>query len=207
MQRIVKPEILDELDPSDPIALRSRNDLRLINGFMRGEGWILSELAELDFQRVIELGAGEGVLANKIQNQFPEKEVVALDFIKKPELVSEGVRWIEGDLLEYEHFSEGDVVVANLFLHHLQDEQLMQLGEKLSKVKAVLFAEPHRAQTPKIMGRCLYPLINEVTRHDMMVSIEAGFRRGELGDLLREGFHWEESLSVFGGIRVKGVRR
>ena len=40
MKRVVKPEILDELDGSDPRAIRSRRDLRFINLLMGNERWI-----------------------------------------------------------------------------------------------------------------------------------------------------------------------
>ena len=32
-----------------------------------------------------------------------------------------------------------------------------------------------------MMSRCLFPFVNDVTRHDMAVSIRAGFRQDELG--------------------------
>ena len=35
MNRIVQPELLDELPPDDPRAMRSRRDLRRINAWMR----------------------------------------------------------------------------------------------------------------------------------------------------------------------------
>ncbi len=47
-ERVVKPEILDSLDASDPAAIRSRKDLRRINWFMRGETWILQQLASIE---------------------------------------------------------------------------------------------------------------------------------------------------------------
>lgn len=209
MNRVVTPEILDELSVDDPRAVRSRQDLRFINHFMRGEEWILQSLHQSVTlpKRVIELGAGEGKLVNKISRAFPEVQVTALDFIPKPESVDEKVEWVSGDLMEYEGFSEDTVVVANLFIHHLEREGLEKLGHKLSGVQGLYFSEPYRARIPLVMGRSIFPLVNEVTRHDMMVSIKAGFKRGELPEVFGEAFQWTETVGLFGGLRVKGERK
>ena len=49
-----------------------------------------------------------------------------------------------------------------------------------------------------------------MTRHDMMVSIRAGFRQGELGrELSHElsgALTWSDQKGVFGAIRVRGIR-
>ncbi|MGJ8676902.1 MAG: class I SAM-dependent methyltransferase [Akkermansiaceae bacterium] len=200
------PEILDDLHPDDPRAVRSRRDLRLINRLMRGEDWILKQLGELkSLKKVIELGAGEGLLSNKVKVLFPEVEVVALDLITKPQGLNPEVSWQQVNVLEYDAYDKDSVVIANLFIHHLSDEQLSQLGEKLAEVKAVLFAEPHRCKVALVMGRCLFPVINDVTRHDMIVSIRAGFIKSDLTKLFK-GFDWEESCGLLGGIRLSALR-
>ena len=204
MKRTVAPEILDSLDSSDPRALRSRQDLRLINTFMAGESWILRELSKLQPSKVVELGAGEGTLVNKIKAQFNTAQVIGVDLVPEPSSVHAEVEWHQGDVLEYQGFGDDTVVVANLFIHHLDAAQLNQLGKALSGAGTLLFAEPLRAHVPKMMGRCLFPFINDVTRHDMIVSIEAGFQEGELAELM-PSFSWKESQGIFGGLRMKGV--
>ena len=58
VNRLVEPEILDELDPADKRAVRSRRDLRLVNWFMRGESWVVRELKKMQgVRRVVYLGA------------------------------------------------------------------------------------------------------------------------------------------------------
>ncbi len=46
MNRIVKPELLDELPPADPRAVRSRRDLRRVNAWMRNHAIMARALAE-----------------------------------------------------------------------------------------------------------------------------------------------------------------
>lgn len=208
MVRTVIPEILDSLDVDDVRALRSRKDLRLINTFMRGQQWILSELDRLvtEDSEIIELGAGSGELISQITHRFPDCAVKAIDLVAKPNAVPESVTWHQGDLFQFDGFTENSIVVANLFVHHLKEDQLERLAILLSQVRGIIFAEPKRAFVPQVMGYFIFPFINDVTRHDMIVSIRAGFVKGELPAFFRNQFQWSESYSVFGGLRAKGVR-
>ncbi len=200
MKRIVAPEILDELPGDDPRALRSRKDLRMINFLMGNERWIIKQLEEEEGS-VLELGAGTGELASQLD------QVTGLDFQNQPDGFQG--KWITGNLFETFPEAEGEVVVANLILHHFDDDALGRLGELIQTRKKLVAVEPWRSRISLAEGALLWPLINEVTRHDMMVSIRAGFRRGELKQLLQMGDDWvmQEEVSLLGGIRVVAWRR
>ncbi len=201
IEREVKPEILDSLDANDPAAIRSRKDLRLINWFMQGETWILGQLDELgDIRKVVEIGAGDGHLCSKIKEKFPNAEVIAIDLLERPSRVHKDVDWKSEDVFLSDCFDKDAIVVANLFIHHLDNEGLWQLSKKVSKCRAIIMAEPHRYWFSKLLGYPLFPFVNHVTRHDMMVSIEAGFRFGELAGLIDVDWHWDERAGL-GGIR------
>lgn len=208
MRRIVEPEILDDLDPANPDAVRSRRDLRLINRFMQGQGWIVKKvLAMPNVSKVVELGAGDGALSNRLKSRMPECEVVAIDVIGRPETARPDIDWQQLDVMDYAGFDAGTVVVANLFMHHFTDEELGQLGEKFRHVRSLVFAEPHRVSSALWLGRLIFPVVNHVTRNDMMVSIRAGFVRGEMGKLFFADFDWREVVGMFGGLRMFGMRR
>ena len=196
------PEILDELAGDDPRALRSRRDLRLINFLMGNERWILRQLAEGD--SVVELGAGAGDLTRKLAGKG---QVTGLDLQEAPDGLES--QWVAGDLFQTLIDVEGGVVVANLILHHFLDEDLGRLGELLKTRDRLVIVEPWRSRIALAEGYTLFPIVNDVTRHDMMVSIRAGFRRGELAKLLNLGDEWEwrEEVSLLGGIRVLAWRR
>ncbi len=197
----MKPEILDSLDANDPAAIRSRKDLRRINWFMRGEAWILQKLASVEnLSKVVEIGAGDGYLATKIKKQFPDVEVIAIDLIDRPEGVSADVKWRSEDVIKSDCFDSDTVVIANLFIHHLDNEDLYNLGEKISDCRAIIMAEPHRYWFSKLLGYLIFPIVNHVTRHDMILSIDAGFRFGELAGLIDVDWHWDERAAL-GGIR------
>ena len=153
---------------------------------------------------MVELGAGEGFLASSIKAAFSEVRVVAVDLVGAPEREEDGVEWVQADVLsEAYSVDSSTVVVANLFIHHLDEGSLASLGLRLSSAKALLFAEPYRSSSALFWARLIYPFVGRVTRYDMLVSIRAGFREREIQQLLSADFEWSESISIFGGIRSK----
>jgi hypothetical protein len=78
-----------------------------------------------------------------------------------------------------------DAIVANLFLHHLDSGSLRRLLA-LAAVRAPLFiaCEPRRS-APALWASRLVGLIgcNDVTRHDAVISVRAGFAGRELSAL------------------------
>jgi hypothetical protein len=178
----------------------------MINWFMRGEAWILKQLEGIEnLTKVVEIGAGDGHLVNKIKKKFPSVEVIAVDLLDRPEGVPLEVEWQTSDVMLTDCFDAGTVVIANLFIHHLDDEKLFQLGEKISSCRAIIMAEPHRYWFSKLLGYFMFPLINHVTKHDMIVSIDAGFRFGEIAGLIDVDWHWDER-AFLGGIRSMGKK-
>lgn len=195
-------ELLDALPSEAPEAQRSRRDLRLINGLMGNERWILGVLRGLKGD-VVELGAGDGCLTRKM---MPGRQVTGLDFQEKPEELD--CHWVSGDLFESLAEVKAPVVVANLILHHFEEERLARLGELFRERQALVFVEPWRSRLALVEGGLLFPFVNRVTRHDMMVSIRAGFVRGELQRFLGLGeeWAWREEVSLLGGLRVVAYR-
>ena len=125
MHREVESEILDELSGDDPRAIRSRRDLRMINFLMGNERWIRRQEFE---GGIVELGAGSGDLTIKLREKG---KVIGLDLQTAPPGLED--EWISGDLFETLGEAEGNTVVANLILHHFQDDALRELGELLRK--------------------------------------------------------------------------
>jgi hypothetical protein len=87
--------------------------------------------------------------------------------------------------LEREPDERCDVIVANLFLHHLEEDALRALFALAArKARAFVACEPRRSRFAECAARLL-PLLgcNGVTRHDAVVSVRAGFRARELSTL------------------------
>lgn len=210
--RVVKPEILDHLPADDPEAIRSRLDLRRINCLMGNERWICREIRsfpEAAARGIVEFGAGEGVLAGMLKRIFPNSQVTACDLAQRPAGLDERVLWRHGDLLSDSTPVVGGILVANLFLHHFEGEALRNLGRLCDGFEVVIFNEPDRSVLPHVLGTLMWPNINRVTRHDMHVSIRAGFASGELPSMLGldpESWRVRETSTWRGARRMIGWR-
>lgn len=210
--RVVKPEILDYLPAHDREAQRSRRDLRRINFLMGNERWVcrtLRKFPEPAGRGIVELGAGDGVLAGKLARIFPSAPVTACDLAPRPAGLDVRVVWRQGDLLADAAALGGGVLVANLFLHHFEDQALRDLGRICGGFEVVVFNEPDRAMLPHMLGAMIWPMVNRVTRHDMHVSIFAGFSAGEVPEQLGldgETWRFRETSTWRGGRRVLGWR-
>jgi hypothetical protein len=177
--RSLEPEWLDELRPDDARAIRSRGDLRRINAIMGNARIIARQLGRAT--RIADLGGGDGSLLRGLA--------------KKRNLQIINVDRIHG--LDVFEFLERpgpalDAIVANLFLHHLTERDLRRLFA-LAAARAPLFlaCEPRRSRMALWASR-LVGLIgaNDVTRHDSVVSVRAGFSGQELSAAWPAGPGW-----------------
>ena len=186
-QRVVIPELLDHLPADDPEARRSRRDLRRINFLMGNERWVcrtVSHFPDAASRGIVEIGAGDGMLCGKLAELFPQAAVAAYDLAPRPTDLAARVEWQRGDIFASPPPASGGLLVANLFLHHFEGAALTALGKWFESFEVLVFNEPDRARLPHLLGGSLHPWINRVTRHDMHVSIRAGFAAGEISRLL-----------------------
>lgn len=211
--RVVKPEILDHLPADDPESRRSRKDLQWINFLMGNERWVCRTIRKYPraaAMGIIELGAGGGELAGKIARAFPDSQVTACDLAPRPDGLDARVVWTRGDVLSLNDPPHGGVLIANLFLHHFEEPSLHALGKLCGNFDVLVFNEPDRATLPHLLGAAMWPMINRVTRHDMHVSIRAGFAAGEIPKLMgldRNTWCLRETSTWRGARRVLGWRR
>jgi hypothetical protein len=208
MKRVVEPEILDALDPHKPEAIRSRHDLRLINFLMGNERWILTQVAAHPgsaAKGITELGAGSGELLGKLARLGA---VTGYDLLPRPPRLPVSVVWRQGDLWRDSDQIRGGILVASLFLHHWQPDELLRLGVLAERFEVLVFVEPLRTSAAVKLGSCLLPFVGDVTKHDMMVSIRAGFVAGELPELLGLSDQWKisEQSDWRGGHRMLASR-
>ena len=208
MERSVQPEWLDVLPGDDPRAVRSRRDLRRVNRIMGHCGMIRGALLpHLPRERptIAELGSGDGTLLLRILDGQGPCEVVlvdrqpVVDDATRARYQSRGfdVRIEAADVFDWLERDEEpcDAIVANLFLHHFEDDALARLLAGVAR-RALLFVacEPLRARMPLIGSRLLGLLgCNDVTRHDATVSVAAGFCDRELSHLWPDTPGWSLS--------------
>ena len=209
MKRIVHPELLDTLPPDDPRAARSRRDLRRLNGWMRHHAIMADTLRKYwngsAPAQITELGAGDGNflfrVAQKISAGWPDATARLLDLqkIATPKTLVDFVAlgWrtetVVADVFDWPPTPAGDeVVIANLFLHHFEDARLAELFRQVSqRAKLFIAIEPRRAPWPLFCSRLVWAIgCNDVTRHDAVVSVRAGFSGHELSALWPDKQNW-----------------
>jgi hypothetical protein len=209
MKRVITPEILDSLPADDPGAKRSRRDLQRINAFMGNMSWLLKNLPE-QARSISELGAGDGRFADRLSREHPQADVWAYDLQPKSARVAERIQWVKGDVLKQPKPGQGGVLIANLILHHFNDDELRDLGTFVRAFDVLIINEPRRAHLPLWLAKLATPFLNAITRHDMRVSIEAGFEQGEMPELLglsQQEYKIHESSTWRGSQRMLAYRR
>ena len=183
MRRILQPEILDTLSPDDPAALHNRRDLRIINALMGNHRWLERELRRRlrPGERVLEIGAGTGELGRRLA--AAGMAVDGLDLWPRPADWPAASAWHRADLRDFDGYGGYDIVVANLILHQFSEAELSGIGRRLAgRPRLILACEPSRQRLSRLLCAALGPAFgaNFVTRHDARVSVDAGFRDGEL---------------------------
>jgi hypothetical protein len=209
MKRIVQPELLDSLPPDDPRAIQSRRDLRRVNGWMRNHtimaDTLQNALSHHAPEQITELGAGDGNfllrIAQAISQHHPEVKATLLDFqrIVSDETLAAfaSLGWpaetIVADVFDWLQTSDdSEVVIANLFLHHFEGARLEKLLRLISqRAKLFIAIEPQRAPWPLFCSRLLWAIdCNDVTRHDGVISVRAGFSSDELSASWADKQNW-----------------
>ncbi len=223
MKRIVRPERLDTLSPQDSRAVRSRGDLHRVNICMRNHALMADALQNVLnpglAARITELGAGDGRFFLRVAERLrtvgwvssfaPEHpsqvtDITLLDMQSNVSADTIGalaaLGWhgeaIVADVFDWIRTAQpAEVVIANLFLHHFENAQLVELLRLVSlRTKVFIAIEPRRAAWPMFCSRLLWALgCNDVTRHDAVVSVRAGFAGGELSALWPDHDHWQHA--------------
>jgi hypothetical protein len=201
MPRVVTPELLDDLDPGDPRALRSRRDLRRVHRAMRSVQILKTAIGSLPLRppprSIIELGAGDGTLllrlARSLGNSWrgvhltllDRHDLIALDTHAGFRALGWTVTVIEADVLEWSRPPLGpryDLCLANLFLHHFKGAELQALlAGGAARTNVFIACEPRRDRFSRLASRLIGLLgANAVTREDAVKSVAAGFTGHEL---------------------------
>jgi hypothetical protein len=211
MERCVKPELLDELPPADPRALRSRDDLQRVNAWMGNCGTMARALSStchgLTARRMVELGAGDGRFLLRVARRlFPGWQGTSAVLLDHWNAVSPETHkafqalswrtetWVADalDWLRQPAALGCDAMLANLFLHHFREAQLTGLLRAAARSARVFIAlEPRRSARSLLFSRLLWVIgCNHVTRHDAVVSVRAGFAGRELSRLWPADQSW-----------------
>jgi hypothetical protein len=171
--------------------------------------------AAAETPRIVELGSGDGSLMLRIANRAAYRKGPDRLGPAELSLVDRQAAMTERDLQRFTALGwnahrvvadvfdwlasdtwRADIIICNLFLHHFEAAQLSELLSLIARRSKVLIAcEPARTRLA-YAGSNLLGLIgcNDVTRHDAVVSVAAGFAGHELSALwpLRTGWQLQE---------------
>lgn len=215
--RSLTPEILDFLAPDDPRAVRSRRDLAVINGFMRQSAIMAQALSRRPAPKLLaDLGGGDGRFMLKVARRLVKRRPkdwsgVTVMIADQRAIVSADTRsrfaqlgWdcesLTGDIFQTLPSIRPDVVTANLFLHHFDDAALRQLLALVAaRAKSFVACEPRRSASALLGARLVFLLgANDVSRHDAVASVRAGFSASDLSALWPQDRSWQlRERSVF----------
>jgi hypothetical protein len=209
MKRKVEPELLDELPGDDPRAVRSRKDLQRINAWMCNSRimtrTLRSTVQSHSSRKLVELGSGDGTFLLRIAQNLGESwngteallidksGIVAPETLREFEITGWRVKAVSADVFDWlKHDEPCDIMIANLFLHHFSDSKLAGLFQLAARnIRAFVGIEPRRWMWSVFFGRLLWMIgCNDVTRHDALISIRAGFALEELSALWPKNGQW-----------------
>jgi SAM-dependent methyltransferase len=223
--RTLEPEILDRLAADDPRARASRRDLGRINFVMRQQSIMAHRLRCLaPPRRLADLGSGDGRfllgVARRMAAHWPKVTALIVD---RQDIVTAQTRagfaalgWkcesVIGDIFAVLPHLDAEIITANLFLHHLEEAALRQLLALAARqARGFVACEPRRSQPALLGSRMVFALAcNDVTRHDAVASVRAGFAGRELSRLWPgAGWQQREGLAlpfthVFSAHRLSG---
>lgn len=211
MIRRVERELLDDLPPDHPDAIRERNDLIRINAWMGNVCIMTRALGNVQRGRqnteltLVELGAGDGeflwrvakrmsgwskVTATLVDQQSLLKPVLQRNFAE----IDWHVHTAQSDVFEWlRNGSACDVMIANLFLHHFTEAQLCDLfARAAASTKVFIAVEPRRRWQASLFCKGLWMIgCGAVTQHDAAISVRAGFSGRELSQLWPDRENWD----------------
>jgi 2-polyprenyl-3-methyl-5-hydroxy-6-metoxy-1,4-benzoquinol methylase len=197
---ILTTEILDTLPADHPDALSSRRDIRLFNRALGNWRWLERQLPGRlkPNEAILEIGAGTGELGQRMAPAGLKWD--GLDLAPRPFIWPTASRWHQTDLFSFTGWKEYPVVVANLFLHHFDSQQLRQLGAHLNQhARIIAVGDLRRGRLQRWLFLAMAKAIqaNKITRHDGWASVTAGFRGQELPQLLAlDPAHWTWRFSA-----------
>src|SRR5579864_3994759 len=210
--RLMEPEWLDELDVNDPRAIRSRRDLRRVNAWMLQARIMAACLQHYPGGSppitIVELGCGDGTfmlqIAKRLAKRWRGTRVILVD---RQNLVSAQTRcdfatlgWtveiVTADVfafLEAARSVSADIVCANLFLHHFTASELRTLLQGSARLADFFAAcEPRRGSLALTGSHLLWAIgCNDVSRHDAVASVRAGFAGVEISAAWPNHEGWE----------------
>lgn len=196
MRRVVIPELLDT-DAGTPAEIRgSLRDLRFFNarfGGVRTTSYLIGQVARRTGARslsLLEVAAGSGYVADRtrsrLRHQGIELNPVLLD--RSPAHLNGSGSAVAGQALALPFADASfDLVGCNLFVHHLEPEEVIRFVREALRVcrRALLINDLIRHPLHLFLVYAGMPLYrSRLTRHDAPASVRRAYTVEEMQALL-----------------------
>lgn len=200
-RRILTPEVMDRDDVNETDLRKSLGYLRWVNRFLGGTGPIVRQLAAWSKTWptdrpivILDVATGGADLPKSMvtwaRRHGRSVRVIGIDRHEKTlQYARENVGdepWITLLRSDALHLplppNSVDYAVSSLFLHHLNDVQVMTVLSAMDKVarRGLIWSDLLRRHRAVQWIRLLSLFANPVVKHDAPVSVLAGFRRDEV---------------------------
>lgn len=172
--------------------------------------------------RVLDIGSGDGSIPLAVSRWARKRghdvELVCLERnphaarLARQAVVAANdsrVRVVEGDVFTHRPDEPYDCAIGSLFFHHLADEEILAMLDRLRTFvrRSVLLNDLQRC-VACYAGCVLMSLrFSRAVRHDAILSIRRGFRRGSLLRLFRRMKGVSASVTRYWFCRLAGVIR
>jgi SAM-dependent methyltransferase len=188
--RVIEPELMDDESPEEATAaMRSIERINTLLGGNRVTRLLIEESAPKGRFSVLDVGAGGGQSAKVIAALRPDAQVTSLDYRVHQVAAADPPR-LAADAFRLPFAPRSfDLVFCSLFLHHFEDEQIVQLLSGFAQVarRAVLVndLERHRLAYHFLPAtRWLFGW-HRLAIYDGPISVRAAFRVSELEALAK----------------------
>lgn len=195
-------ELMDDLTVSNASLQGALSDIKIVNSLLGGHRVSMEGLRPWLRKRsdsslhIVDMGCGDGDFLRYLARYCRGKNIpVRLTGVdRNPESLSMGSRlsaeypeiaYEVGDVLDFKPLPGEDVlIVCNLFIHHLEDHEILALFKHWlgSGCSSIVVNDLHRSP----LAYCLFRLFgfifmkSALARNDGRVSIKRGFTRNEL---------------------------
>ena len=187
-ERATDPELLDATPPESEVR-KSLRDLRFVNRRLNARGALVRAVSPHlpSGGRLLDVGCGSGDVLAHLQARLPQRFLAVGADVKALHLrdAPRGIARVAGDVRRPPFAEQSfDVVLASLFLHHFDADELPVLLRGLGRLarRAIVVTDLRRALVPYLFGRAVFPRLFEspLSVHDGLVSIRRAFRDEEL---------------------------
>ncbi|HEX5223316.1 MAG TPA: hypothetical protein VFZ59_27395 [Verrucomicrobiae bacterium] len=219
MKRVLTPELIDVLPANDPRAVRSRRDILRLNRINQSDALMARLLRRVAGnpapQMITDLGSGDGLfmlhVARRLARHWRNVSIRIVDTqpavapetfaaFKQLDWQAEVVKADVSIASDWSRNGERHFYMANLFLHHFNEDQLRGMFQRIAEHASSFVAiDPVRGRAQHFVSRCLWLFgCGAVTRHDGPASFRAGFRDQELSALWPANGTWKLDERQFG---------